>query len=166
MCPFSVHAKHSVAEKWGISGVVVDTLGHRQCYCLIEPIYDFLLVFCSPRLTPFPIYYFLSLTVVEYGPHLIHSSLSPPKSSTQTAAAYRSVQPFRRAHYCDRRTDYATRSVTVACIYIRSTAMWPKCLVSRALCEREITASHHQRQQPSQYASDAAGRQAGVSSVG
>jgi len=37
------------------------------------------------------------------GPHLIHGSLGPPESSTQMAS--RSVQPFCRAHKCDRPTD-------------------------------------------------------------
>jgi len=35
--------------------------------------------------------------------HLIHGSLGPPESLTEMAS--RSVQPFCRAHYCDRETD-------------------------------------------------------------
>jgi len=38
----------------------------------------------------------LSLPMGESGPHLIHGSLVPPESSTQTAS--RSVQSFCRAH--------------------------------------------------------------------
>jgi len=34
---------------------------------------------------------------------LIHASLGPPESITQTTS--RSVKPFLRAHYCDRQTD-------------------------------------------------------------
>jgi len=66
----------------------------------------------------------------EYGPHRIglHDSLSPSKSSTQTAS--RSVQPFCMAYYCDRQTgestDHAIRSVTIGRIYVHSTAMRPK----------------------------------------
>ena len=51
--------------------------------------------------------------------HLIHGSLGPPESSTQMTS--QSVQPFCRAHYCDRQTDrltdHATRSVTIGRIY-------------------------------------------------
>jgi len=58
-----------------------------------------------------------------------HASFSPPKSITQNA--YRSVQPFYRAHYCDSQTDrHVARSVTVyiyiSHLYVRSTAMRPK----------------------------------------
>ena len=48
-------------------------------------------------------------------PHVIHGSLSPPESRTQTAT--RSLQPFLQGSLVwqtDRRTDHATRSVTVA----------------------------------------------------
>jgi len=41
-----------------------------------------------------------------YRPHLIHGSLGPLESLTQTAS--RSVQPFLKAHYCDRQTDRQT----------------------------------------------------------
>ena len=52
-------------------------------------------------------------------PHLIHGSLSPPESSTQMAS--RSVEPvFYRAHYCNRPTDRATRSVTIGRIYVHT----------------------------------------------
>ena len=54
----------------------------------------------------------------DLDPHLIHGSLGPPKSSTQTA--YRSVQPFLQGstlwqtdQQTDRPTDHATRSVTI-----------------------------------------------------
>ena len=56
------------------------------------------------------------------GPHLIHGSLGPPESWSQTAS--RSVQPFLQG-WCDRPTDHALRSVTVGGIYVRSTAMRP-----------------------------------------
>jgi len=73
--------------------------------------------------------------------YLIHGSLSPPESSTQTASP--SVQPFfagltnvadRQTNRqtdrqtdtpTDRRTDHDTRSVTIGRIYLRSTAMRP-----------------------------------------
>jgi len=38
--------------------------------------------------------------------HLVHGSLGPLESSTQTIS--RSVQPFLQAHYCDRQTDRQT----------------------------------------------------------
>jgi len=64
------------------------------------------------------------------GPHLIHGSPGPPKSSTQTAA--RSVQPFLQGslvwqtdRQTDRQTTHATRSVRIDRIYVRSTAMRP-----------------------------------------
>jgi len=60
------------------------------------------------------------------GPHLIHGSLGPPESTTQTAS--RSVQPFLQGSLVwqtDRPTDHATRSVTVGRIYVHSTAMHP-----------------------------------------
>jgi len=50
-----------------------------------------------------------------------------PTRSSQTASP--SVPPFCKTHYCDRHsdrqttTDHATRSVTIGCIYVRSTAM-------------------------------------------
>jgi len=65
------------------------------------------------------------------GPHLIHGSPGPPKSSTQKAT--RSVQPFLQGslvwptdRQTDRSTDHATRSVRIGRIYVRSIAMWPK----------------------------------------
>jgi len=66
------------------------------------------------------------------GPHLIHGSLGPPESSSQTASW--SVQPFWHGSLVwqsdrptDRPTNHATRSVTIGCIYIyiRSTSMRP-----------------------------------------
>ena len=63
------------------------------------------------------------------GPHLIHGSLGPAKSSIQTAS--RSVQPFLQGSLVwqidrqDRQTDHATRSVTVGRICVHSTAMRP-----------------------------------------
>jgi len=64
--------------------------------------------------------------------HLIHGSLGPPESSTQTASW--SVQPFLQGslvwqtdrqtdRLTDRQTDHATRSVTIGRIYVRSTAV-------------------------------------------
>ena len=40
------------------------------------------------------------------GPHVLHGSFGPPESWTQTATL--SFQPFCRAHYCDRLTDWQT----------------------------------------------------------
>jgi len=46
----------------------------------------------------------------DMDPHLIHGSLGPPESSTQTA--FRSVQPFCRDHsVTDRQTDRPRYSV-------------------------------------------------------
>ena len=58
-------------------------------------------------------------------PHLIYASLGPPESRSQTAS--RSVHLFFAGliTVTDRLTDHATRSVTVGCIYICSTAMQP-----------------------------------------
>jgi len=56
--------------------------------------------------------------------HLIHGSLGPPESSTQTA--FQSVHPFFHSSLVwqtDRQTDHATRSITVRCIYTGSTEM-------------------------------------------
>jgi len=82
----------------------------------------------------------LRLRMGRSGPHLIHSSLGPPESSTQTAS--RSVQPFFRAHYCNRQTDKPTdkqttllgRSVTIGRTYLRSTAMRPNNNFSVSKC--------------------------------
>ena len=52
------------------------------------------------------------------GSHLIHRSLGPPESSTQTAS--RSVEPFFAGIISV--TDHATGSVTVGSIYVRGTA--------------------------------------------
>ena len=62
----------------------------------------------------------------DLDPHLIHGSMDPPESSTQTAS--RSVQPFLQGSLVwqtDWLTDHATRSVTIGRICVRSTAMWP-----------------------------------------
>jgi len=67
----------------------------------------------------------LPLPMGHLDPHLIHGSLGLPKSSTQTAS--RLVQPFLQGSLVwqtDRPTDHATWSVTIGCIYVRSTAMW------------------------------------------
>jgi len=50
-------------------------------------------------------------------PHLIHGSLGPPDSASQTVS--RSVQPFCTAYDCDRPTDrqISLRSVTIGGIY-------------------------------------------------
>ena len=73
---------------------------------------------------------------LDLEPHLIRSSLSPPKSTTQTAST--SVQPFFLGPYdradrptgqqTDRSTDreHATGSVTVGRVYVRSRAMRPR----------------------------------------
>jgi len=65
----------------------------------------------------------LPLPMAYLDSHLIRGSLGPPTSSTRTAS--RSVEPFYRAHYCERPTDHATQSVTVGRIYVRTTAMRP-----------------------------------------
>jgi len=72
----------------------------------------------------------LPLLMGGSGPHLIHGSLGPTKSSTQTASW--SVQPFLQGSLVwqtdrqrDRPTEHATRSVTIGRIYVRSTAMQP-----------------------------------------
>jgi len=49
------------------------------------------------------------------GPHLIHGSLGPPKSSTQTAS--QSVQPFLHTSLLWQ-TGHATWSVITGCIYV------------------------------------------------
>jgi len=69
----------------------------------------------------------LRLLMEDLDLHLIHGSLCTPKSSTQTAS--RSVQPFLQGSLVwqtDRPTDHATRSITIGCIYERSTTMRPK----------------------------------------
>jgi len=61
-------------------------------------------------------------------------STSGPPSNT-IPWAHPSPQPkwhldrfsrFCRAHWCDRPTDHATRSITTGRIYVCSTVMWPK----------------------------------------
>jgi len=52
--------------------------------------------------------------------------LGPTVSFTQTASW--AVQPFLQGSLLwqtDRQTDHPTRSVTIACIYVRSASMWP-----------------------------------------
>jgi len=66
----------------------------------------------------------LPLSVGDLHSHLIHGSLGPPKSSTQTAS--QSVPPFLQGSLVwqtatDRQTVHATRSVTIDRIYVRST---------------------------------------------
>ena len=63
--------------------------------------------------------------------YVIHDSLGPHESSTQTAS--RSVQPFMQCYYYDRQTgrqtdrstDHATRAVAVGRTYVRSTVIRP-----------------------------------------
>jgi len=60
--------------------------------------------------------------MVDLDPNLIHDSLGPPESLTQTAS--RSVQPFLQGllvRSTDRPTDHATQSVTTDRIYVCST---------------------------------------------
>ena len=62
----------------------------------------------------------------DLDPHVIHGSLDPSESSTQTAS--RSVQLFLQGSLVwqtDQPTDHATRSVTVCRIYICRTALQP-----------------------------------------
>jgi len=59
-----------------------------------------------------------------WAPHLVHGSLGPPESSTETA--YRSVQPFLQGSLVwqiDRPRYSVNNSVTVGDVYVRSTAM-------------------------------------------
>jgi len=72
----------------------------------------------------------LTIPMGDLDPNLIHGSLSPIESWTQTAS--RSVQPFLHSSLLwqtdwqtVRPTQHATRSVTVGHIYVRSTAMRP-----------------------------------------
>ena len=54
-------------------------------------------------------------------PHLIHHSLGPAKPITPNGISIGSA--ILQGSLCDRRTDHATRSVTIGRIYVRSTAM-------------------------------------------
>jgi len=72
----------------------------------------------------------LPLPVGDVDPDLMHGSLGPPKSSTQTASRLfqlflQSSLMWQTGRQTDRPTDHATRSVTMGCIYVRSTAMRP-----------------------------------------
>jgi len=65
----------------------------------------------------------------DLDPRLIHDSLGPPKSSTQTVS--RSVQLFlqgsiRLNTVTDRPTQHATHFVTIGGMYVHSTVMQPK----------------------------------------
>jgi len=60
----------------------------------------------------------------DMGPHLTHSSLGPPESTTKRHL--NRFSRFCRAHNRDRPTDHVTPSVTIGRIYARSTAMRPK----------------------------------------
>jgi len=51
-------------------------------------------------------------------PHLIHGSLGPPKSTSQTTSW--SVQPFLLAHNCDRQTDRPWNSVRNNRLHLRT----------------------------------------------
>jgi len=64
----------------------------------------------------------LPLPMGGSGPHLIHGSPGPPKSSTQKAG--RSVQLFLQGSLVWQ-TDHNTQSVRIGRIYVRSTAMRP-----------------------------------------
>jgi len=58
--------------------------------------------------------------------HLIHGSMSPPDPQLKVQTASRSVQPLLQRSLVwqmDRRTDHATRLVTIGRICIRSTGM-------------------------------------------
>ena len=61
---------------------------------------------------------------VPLNPHLTCDSLGP--SNPQPKRHLHWFNRFCKAHYCDRPTDHATRSVTRGRIYVRSTAMRPK----------------------------------------
>jgi len=75
---------------------------------------------------PFPRSSKLPLPMGDLGRHLKDDCFGPPESTTQTAS--RSVQPLLQGsllRQTDRRTDLATRSVTIGRIYVRNTAMPP-----------------------------------------
>jgi len=57
------------------------------------------------------------------GPHLIRGSLVHPNHQPKRHIDW--FSHFCRAHYCDRKTDHATQSVTIGHIYVHSTAMRP-----------------------------------------
>jgi len=76
----------------------------------------------------------LPLPTGESGPQLVHGSLSPPESSTQTASWSVPLSQGSLVWQTDRPTDHATRSVTIGPIYVRSTAMRPKKMTNRRLC--------------------------------
>ena len=63
--------------------------------------------------------------------HVIHGSLGPPESSTQTTS--RSVQPCLQGLLTDRLTDHSTQSVTIGRIYVGSTAMQPNNTMQRLM---------------------------------
>jgi len=56
----------------------------------------------------------------DLDPHLIHGSLGPPESTSQTASRSVQFSRFCRAHgryrQTDRQTDHATPSVAISCI--------------------------------------------------
>jgi len=73
----------------------------------------------------------------QCAPHLIHDSLGPSEPTTQTAS--QSIQPFLQGsttvtdRQLDPKTDHATRSVTIGCIYVSNTAIRPNntsCMIS------------------------------------
>ena len=77
----------------------------------------------------------LPLPVEVSGPHLIHGSRGPPRSSTQMASRSPFLQGSLVWHtdrQTDRPTDHATRSVTIDCIYIPSTVMRPNNNVTKS----------------------------------
>ena len=60
-------------------------------------------------------------------PHLTHGSLCPPESTHNTNGISRGSASFAELTIVtDRPTDHATRCVTIGCINVHSTAMWPK----------------------------------------
>jgi len=77
----------------------------------------------------------LSLKIAPWyggsGPHLIRGSWTFPSPQPK-----RHVDRFSRfaglTTVTNRPTDHATRSVTIGRIYVRSTAMWPKRILSRS----------------------------------
>ena len=56
----------------------------------------------------------------DLDPNLINDSLGPPSPHLDRFSR------FCRAHYYDRPTDHATRSITIGRIYVRSMAIRPK----------------------------------------
>ena len=86
---------------------------HRCCTCMLFPIlYNGLIL--PPQNCPFP--------WGDLDPHLIHGSLGPPESITQTA--FRPVQPFWQGSW-PRQTDRPRCSICNNRLHLHSTVTLP-----------------------------------------